>query len=356
MLQQPQFTIDRVESGLNYGRYEIDPLDPGYGTTLGNSLRRILLRSLEGVAVSRIRIDNVWHEFATIPNVREDVTEIVLNLKGINLKQIVPFDGDVRAHLFYRVDGDGEQVVTAGDVSWPGEIEVVNPDHPIATLDGADAVLDMDLWVTSGRGYVTAETQEASTLGEIPIDAIFTPIERVNFVVEHTRVGQSVDYDRLILEVLTNGSIDPEDALTMAATILMTHAKVVAEFNRVETSTDSSTDLPEEVQNTALADLGLSPRVLNALRSKQIEKVGQVLMMDPEELLSIRNFGPRSLKELRASLEEAGLMPNGEHLEVDGDDDEEDETDERSTLEAEEAVASLSGSDDGAVEDGDREA
>lgn len=350
MLQQPQFTIERVESGLNYGRYEIDPLDPGYGTTLGNSLRRILLRSLAGVAVSRIRIDNVWHEFSTIPNVREDVTEIVLNLKGINLKQIVPFEGDVRAHLFYKADGDGEQVVTAGDVSWPGEVEVVNPDHPIATIDGGDAVIDMDLWVSGGRGYVTAETQESSTLGEIPIDAIFTPIERVNFVVEHTRVGQAVDYDRLILEILTNGTIDPEDALTQAASILMSHAKVVAEFNQVEAAEQPTSELPEEVQNTALADLGLSPRVLNALRSKQIEKVGQVLAMDPEELLSIRNFGPRSLRELRAALEEAGLVPGGEELVV-GDNGEEDDPE---TREAAEAIASLGGAENGVDSDEER--
>lgn len=342
MLEQPQFTIERVESGLNYGRYNIGPLDPGYGTTLGNSLRRILLRSLEGVAVSRIRIDNVWHEFSTIPNVREDVTEIVLNLKGINLKRVVPFEGDVRAHLFYKADGEGEQVVTAGDVSWPGEVEVVNPDHPIATVDGPDAVIDMDLWVTGGRGYVTAETQESSTLGEIPIDAIFTPIERVNFVVEHTRVGQAVDFDRLIIEILTNGSIDPEDALTQAARILRDHAQVIAEFNQVETAEEPTSELPEEIQNTALADLGLSPRVLNALRSKQIEKVGQVLSMDPEELLSIRNFGPRSLKELRAALQEAGLVPSGEE-EISLDEVEDDPE----TREAAEAIASLGGTDDG---------
>lgn len=342
LLEQPQFTIERVESGLNYGRYNIGPLDPGYGTTLGNSLRRILLRSLEGVAVSRIRIDNVWHEFSTIPNVREDVTEIVLNLKGINLKRVVPFEGDVRAHLFYKADGEGEQVVTAGDVSWPGEVEVVNPDHPIATVDGPDAVIDMDLWVTGGRGYVTAETQESSTLGEIPIDAIFTPIERVNFVVEHTRVGQAVDFDRLIIEILTNGSIDPEDALTQAARILRDHAQVIAEFNQVETAEEPTSELPEEIQNTALADLGLSPRVLNALRSKQIEKVGQVLSMDPEELLSIRNFGPRSLKELRAALQEAGLVPSGEE-EISLDEVEDDPE----TREAAEAIASLGGTDDG---------
>lgn len=346
MLNQPEFTIERVESGLNYGRYVISPLDPGYGTTLGNSLRRILLRSLTGVAVSRIRIDNVWHEFSTIPNVREDVTEIVLNLKGINLKQVVPFEGDVRGHLFYKSDHDGEQAVTAGDVSWPGEVEVVNPDHVVATIDGPDAVIDMDLWVTDGQGYETAETQQSSTLGEIPIDAIFTPIERVNFVVEHTRVGQNVDYDRLILEILTNGSIDPEDALTQAATILTRHARVIADFNQVEVAEEPTSELPEEVQNTALADLGLSPRVLNALRSKQIEKVGQVLSMDPDELLSIRNFGPRSLKELRQALTEAGLVPSSDV--EDEELGEETNPDDPETREAAEAIASLGGADDGA--------
>ncbi len=349
MLEQPKFTIERVEQGLNYGRYVIGPLDPGYGTTLGNSLRRILLRSLEGVAVSRIRIDNVWHEFSTIPHVREDVTEVVLNLKGINLRRIVPFESDLRAHLFFKADGEGEQTVTAGDISWPGEIEVVNPDHPIATVGGSGAVIDMDLWVTSGRGYLTAEAQETTTLGEIPIDAIFTPIERVNFVVEHTRVGQAVDFDRLIFEILTNGSIDPEDALTQAASILQGHAKVIAEFNQVETPESPVSELPEEVQNTALADLGLSPRVLNALRSKQIEKVGQVLSMDPEELLSIRNFGPRSLKELRQALEAAGLVPGGE---ADGVAD--DTEDDLETREAAEAIASLGGADD-AVDNDDED-
>ncbi|HYH12147.1 MAG TPA: DNA-directed RNA polymerase subunit alpha C-terminal domain-containing protein, partial [Thermomicrobiales bacterium] len=209
-----------------------------------------------------------------------------------------------------------------------------------------DAVIDMDLWVTGGRGYVTAETQESSTLGEIPIDAIFTPIERVNFVVEHTRVGQAVDFDRLIIEILTNGSIDPEDALTQAAQILRDHAQVIAEFNQIETAEEPTSELPEEVQNTALADLGLSPRVLNALRSKQIEKVGQVLAMDPEELLSIRNFGPRSLKELRAALQEAGLVPSGEDdIVLD------DVEDDPETREAAEAIASLGGTDDGVDSD-----
>ncbi len=343
MLQQPNFTIKTIESGLNYGRYQIEPLEPGYGTTLGNALRRILLRSLEGCAISRIRIDNVWHEFATIPNVREDVTEVVLNLKAVRLRRVTELHGDVRAHLYARGEGEGERIVTAGDVEWPVEVDLVNPDQIIATLDGADAVLDMDLWISRGRGYLPAEAQEIVALGEIPIDTIFTPIQRVNFVIEHTRVGQNVDYDRLILEVLTDGTIDPDDALSQSAQILMGHARVFAEFTRPEPEASASSFISEEVQRKPLADLGLSPRVLNALRSKQIDKVGQVLTMDPDQLLSIRNFGPRSLTELREKLGEYGYLPEADlgalSDSVNGLEDDGDE------LEVAEAIFSLGGAD-----------
>lgn len=310
LLKQPEFTIKTIETGHNYGRYQIEPLEPGYGTTLGNSLRRILLRSLEGLAVSRIRIDNVWHEFSTIPNVREDVTEVVLNFKAIRLRRMVDFEGEIRAHLFARADGDGETVVTAGDIELPPELDVVNPEQSLATLDGADAVLDMDLWVSRGRGYRTAESQETYALGEIPIDAIYTPIQRVNFVIEQTRVGQNVDHDRLVLEILTDGTIEPDDALAQSAQILMDHARVFAEFTQPEPEVAPGTYISEEVQNQQLSELGLSPRVLNALRSKQIERVGQVISMDPQQLLSIRNFGPRSLNELRDRLSEYGYLPD----------------------------------------------
>ncbi|HWV24207.1 MAG TPA: DNA-directed RNA polymerase subunit alpha [Thermomicrobiales bacterium] len=311
MLQQPEFTIETVETGLNYGRYRIEPLDPGYGTTLGNALRRILLRSLEGCAVSRIRIDNVWHEFATIPNVREDVTEIVLNLKSVRLRRVTELHGDVRAHLYVKNDGEGERVITAGDVEWPVEVDLVNPDQPIATLDGQDAVLDMDLWISRGRGYRPAEAQESTQLGEIPIDAIYAPVDRVNYVIEHTRVGSEVDYDRLIFEILTDGTIEPDDALSQAAQILMDHARVVAEFTHPEPEPAANSFLSDEVRNKPLAELGLSPRVLNSLRSKQIETVGQVLTMDPDQLLSIRNFGPASLTELHEKLTEFGYLSDG---------------------------------------------
>jgi DNA-directed RNA polymerase subunit alpha len=289
-------------------------MDPGYGTTLGNALRRILLRSLEGVAVSRVRVDNVWHEFSTIPHVREDVTEVVLNLKKIRLKRIMDLNGEARAHLYVKGDESGERQVTAGDVVWPAEVDVINPDQLIATIDAPDGVMDMDIWITQDRGYKPAELQESYAIGEIPIDAIYTPIERVNFVVEHTRVGPMTDYDRLIFEVLTDGTIEPDDALAEAARILVSQAQVFASFNvdEAEQAPGAGLAIPDEVLNKQLGDLGLSPRVLNALRSRQIERVGQVLTADPDQLLSIRNFGPRSLTELRQKLAEYGYLPENE--------------------------------------------
>jgi DNA-directed RNA polymerase subunit alpha len=309
--ERPGFTIETVAEGENYGRYRVEPLEPGYGTTLGNALRRILLRSLEGVAISRVRIDGVWHEFSTVKDVREDVTELVLNLKKVRLRRVMDINGDVRAHLYVRGDGTGDKVVTAGDVAWPTEVDVINPDQAIATLTAPDAVLDVDLWVNRGRGYREAEAQETFALGEIPIDAIYTPIQKVNYVVEHTRVGQQTDYDSLILEILTDGTIEPDDALSEAAQILVEHAKIFADFNRAPSVTETATgpSIPEEVQNTRLTDLGLSPRVTNALRSRGIETVGHVLSIDADTLMSIRNFGPRSLNELRDKLIEYGYWP-----------------------------------------------
>jgi DNA-directed RNA polymerase subunit alpha len=339
LLERPGFTIETVAEGKNYGRYRIEPLEPGYGTTLGNALRRILLRSLEGVAISRVRIDGVWHEFSTVKDVREDITELVLNLKKVRLRRVMDINGDVRAHLYVRGDGSGEKVVTAGDVAWPTEVDVINPDQAIATLTAPDAVLDVDLWVNRGRGYREAEAQDTFALGEIPIDAIYTPIQRVNYVVEHTRVGQQTDYDSLILEILTDGTIEPDDALSEAAQILVEHAKVFAEFNRAPAAPEASTgpSIPEEVQNTRLTDLGLSPRVTNALRSRGIETVGHVLSIDADTLMSIRNFGPRSLNELRDKLIEYGYWPEDAQIvgvDVAIDADEEDIDDMAAALRA----------------------
>jgi DNA-directed RNA polymerase subunit alpha len=310
LLERPGFTIEREAEGLNYGRYKVEPLEPGYGTTLGNALRRILLRSLEGVAIPRVRIEGVWHEFSALENVREDVTEIVLNLKKIRLRRALEMNGFVRGHLYVKGDRSGERVVTAGDVAWPTEVDIINPDQPIATLTSTDAVLDMDIWINRGRGYIAAENQETFALGEIPIDAIYTPVQKVNFVVEHTRVGQMTDFDRLILEIQTDGTVEPDDALSEAAQILVDHARVFAEFTAegAAAAEAAGSQLPDEVMMKPLSELGLSPRVLNALRSKGIDKVGQVLTMEKEQLMSIRNFGPSSFSELRDTLVQHGYM------------------------------------------------
>jgi len=293
-----QFKVDLTTSGHNYGRFTIEPLEPGYGITMGNSLRRILLRSLPGAAIVRARIADVWHEFSTIEGVREDVTEIVLNLKRVRIRSIGPLH-ETRAHLFH----EGKGVVTAGDIDWPSDIEVVNPELVIASVDADNATIEMDLVVAAGRGYLPAEAQDSFAIGEIPLDALFTPIEKVNYVVEHTRVGQMTDFDRLIIEIQTDGTIEPEDALSQAANILVEYAQKIAGFNRADSAAvEEAARPPSEADSRALADLGLSPRVLNALRSRQIERVGQVMTMERDQLLSIRNFGPRSLRELADAL------------------------------------------------------
>lgn len=302
MQELTQPSVDLTLAGHNYGRFTIEPLERGYGLTLGHALRRILLRSLPGAAIVRTRIANVWHEFSTIEGVREDVTEIVLNLKRVRIQSV----GSVkehRAHLYKKGSGS----VTAGDIEWPAELEAVNPELVIATLDGDDAEIEIDLIVQDGRGYLPAEAQEIFAIGEIPIDAIFTPIEKVNYVVEQTRVGGQTDYDRLIIEIQTDGTIDPTDALSEAARILVEHAQMIAGFSaEPEEEEEEDSLIPTEIETKPLADLGLSPRVLNALRSRQIEQVGQVLQMDEDQLLAIRNFGPQSLKELLDSLIEHG--------------------------------------------------
>lgn len=326
MLEIAQPRVQQTHSGLNYGRFVVEPLEPGYGITIGNSLRRILLRSLPGAAIVRVRISDIWHEFSTVEGVREDVTEIVLNLKRVRLHVVSDSFRETRASLYAH----GEGVVRAGDIDWPSEVEVVNPEQIIATLDHERARLEMDVVVARGRGYMPAESQEIFSIGEIPVDAIFTPIEKVNYVVEHTRVGQMTDFDRLILEIQTDGTIEPEDALSQSAQIMVEHARLIADFNREPSApVEEEEAAPSEMDSRPLAELGLSPRVLNALRSRHIERVGQVLSMEPEQLLSIRNFGPRSLQELKERMSEHGYdfeMPLGVDA-LDGDSGASDEDD-----------------------------
>jgi DNA-directed RNA polymerase subunit alpha len=320
VLDIAQTKVEREVTGLNYGRFTIEPLESGYGTTIGNALRRILLRSLPGVAISRVRISEVWHEFSSLPNVKEDVTELVLNLKRIHLREVTELRGELRARLYVH----GEREVTAADIQWPAEVECVNPDQHIATLDSADATLEMDIVIERGRGYRPAEAQESITIGEIPLDAIFTPITKVNYVTEHTRVGHLTDYDKLTLEIVTNGTIDASDALSQAAQILVEYGQVIAGFNRDLTVAPGVTGpyISPEADAKPLADLGLSPRVVNALRSRGIERVGQVLQMERDDLLAIRNFGPRSFNELWDKLKEHDFLPaDAESLPMVDDDD-----------------------------------
>ncbi len=307
VLDIAQTRVEREVTGLNYGRFTIEPLESGYGTTIGNALRRILLRSLPGVAISRVRISEVWHEFSALPNVKEDVTELVLNLKRIHLRENTELRGELRARLYVH----GEREVTAADIQWPAEVECVNPEQHIATLDSADATLEMDIVIERGRGYRPAEAQESITIGEIPLDAIFTPITKVNYVTEHTRVGHLTDYDKLTLEIVTNGTIDASDALSQAAQILVEYGQVIAGFNRDMTVAPGVTGpyISPEADAKPLSDLGLSPRVVNALRSRGIERVGQVLQMERDDLLAIRNFGPRSFNELWDKLKEQNFLP-----------------------------------------------
>lgn len=307
VLDRAQPKVERERTGLNYGRFVVEPLEAGYGTTLGNALRRILLRSLPGVAITRVRIADVWHEFSAVPNVKEDVTELVLNLKRVNLREITELRGEGRARLYVR----GEREVTAGDIQWPGEVECVNPELHLATLDNPEAVLEMDLVIERGRGYRPAEAQESLTIGEVPLDAIFTPITKVNYLVAHTRVGHLTDYDKLTLEIVTDGTIDAGDALSQAAQILVEYGQVIAGFGREDGKAAGLLGpyITPETDAKSLGDLGLSPRVVNALRSRGIERVGQVLQMPPDDLLAIRNFGPRSYKELWDKLKEQGYIP-----------------------------------------------
>ena len=307
VLDIAQMKVEREVTGLNYGRFAIEPLEAGYGTTLGNALRRILLRSLPGIAISRVRIADVWHEFSSLPNIKEDVTELVLNLKRVNLREVTEVRGELRARVFVH----GERAVTAGDVQWPAEVECVNPELHLATLDNADATLEMELVIERGRGYRPAEAQESLTIGEIPLDAIFTPITKVNYLTEHTRVGHQTDYDKLTLEIVTNGTIDPADALSQSAQILVEYGQVIAGFNREVTAAPGVNGpyVSPEAEAKPLADLGLSPRVVNALRSRGIERVGQVLQMERDDLLAIRNFGPRSFNELWDKLKEHNFLP-----------------------------------------------
>lgn len=300
--------LEPVYSSAELGRFEIEPLSSGFGLTLGNALRRVLLSSLPGAAITAMRIEDVYHEFSVIPGVHEDTTQLILNLKQVRVKAYTDQPVNV------RLEASGPGVATAGDIQVPPDIEIVNPELPIATLDNRDARLSMILTVESGHGYLSGEGRESPAIGVIPIDAIFTPLRRVNFQVEKTRVGERTDYDKLVLEIQTDGTITPKEALAQAAEILMEH---LAFFVQAEPSVPGiekapiAGTIPPQLQDMPIEMLDLSARTYNCLKRSQITTVGQVLQMTEEELLGLRNFGQKSLEELQEKLAGHGITQGG---------------------------------------------
>ncbi len=306
MLAAP--VLPKVEVDVNtqqYGRYVIGPLEGGYGDTLGNSMRRTLLSSLEGAAITGMRIVDIPHEFTAIPGVREDVIQVMLRLKQIRLI----LNGEGPQYMTLRVEGEG--VVTAGDIIAPPEVEIVNPDLYLFTVDDPEAQLDFEFTVEKGRGYLPADGRGRMAVGMLPVDAIFNPVRRVTFRVEQARVGQLTDYDRLSMEIWTDGRIQPLDALKDAARILVTHLRLVAgaEMEPEEeegVAEPEEEDIPHRAYATPIEDLGLGVRVYNALKRTGISNVGEILEMmkrGEDALLAIRNFGEKSLEELEEQLE-----------------------------------------------------
>jgi len=297
--------VRKLETSANYGKFDIEPLDPGFGTTLGNTLRRVLLSSLWGAAVTSIQIDGVAHEFTAIPHVKEDVTEVILNLKKLCLKSFT----EDPVTLLLDVKGPAE--VRASNIQATSDVEIVNPDLYICTLAGKGH-LRMELNVERGKGYVPADRnkREGQPIGVIPIDAIFSPVEKANFTVEKTRVGQSTDYDRLIIEVWTDGTMSPEEAVSHAAELFTKHLDLFVHFGEsiVRRETDGEVTPKNRLMDTPIEELDLSVRAFNCLKANEIQTVGQLLQKREEELLALRNFGRKSLDEIKEKLVEKGFI------------------------------------------------
>ncbi|HLZ93872.1 MAG TPA: DNA-directed RNA polymerase subunit alpha [Candidatus Dormibacteraeota bacterium] len=299
--------VRKLETSANYGKFDIEPLEPGFGTTLGNTLRRVLLSSLWGAAVTSIQIDGVAHEFTAIPHVKEDVTEVILNLKKLCLKSFT----EDPVTLLLDVKGPAE--VRASHIQSSSDVEIVNPDLYICTL-AAKGHLRMELNVERGKGYVPAERnkREGQPIGVIPIDAIFSPVEKANFTVEKTRVGQSTDYDRLIMEVWTDGTMSPEQAVSTAASLFTEHLKLFVRFRdsieEQEAERTGAKGSQNRLMDTPIEELDLSVRAFNCLKANEIQTVGQLLQKKEEELLALRNFGRKSLDEIKEKLVEKGFI------------------------------------------------
>ena len=310
--EKPKIEIVETSDDNKYGKFVIEPLERGYGITLGNSLRRIMLSSLPGTAVSHVKIKGVLHEFSSIPGVKEDVTEIIMNIKNVVIKN----NSDTLEPKQAYIDVVGERVVRAGDIKVDGDIEIVNPDLVIANLSGPDAKLEMELTIVNGRGYVSLDkNKEADApIDVIAIDSIFTPVERVNLTVQNTRVGQVTDYDKLTLDVYTNGALAPDEAVSLAANLLVEHLKLFVDLSEnarlVDVMVESTTDEKEKVLEMNIDELELSVRSYNCLKRAGINTVQELINKTPEDMMKVRNLGRKSLDEVLAKLKELGLSLN----------------------------------------------
>ena len=310
--ERPNIEVAEISDDKKYGRFVVEPLERGYGITLGNSLRRIMLSSLPGAAVSQVKIEGVLHEFSSIPGVKEDVTEIIMNIKSLAIRNNSDTNEPKTAYIEY----EGEGGVKASDIQADQDIEILNPDLPIATLSGKDTKLYMELTITKGRGYVSADKNKSADLpiGVIAIDSIYTPVERVNVTVENTRVGQITDFDKLTLDVYTNGTLVPDEAVSLAAKVLSEHLSLFIDLSEnaktAEVMVEKEEDEKEKVLEMSIDELELSVRSYNCLKRAGINTVEELTNKTSEDMMKVRNLGRKSLEEVLAKLKELGLQLN----------------------------------------------
>ena len=311
--ERPNIEVTEISEDKKYGRFVVEPLERGYGITLGNSLRRIMLSSLPGASVSQVKIEGVLHEFSSIPGVKEDVTEIIMNLKSLAIRNSSSSNEPKTAYIEF----EGEGVVRASDIQVDSDIEIINNDQVIATLSGGkDCKLYMELTITKGRGYISAEKNKSDDLpiGVIAVDSIYTPVERVNLTVENTRVGQITDFDKLTLDVYTNGTLEPDEAVSLAAKVLSEHLKLFIDLSEnaksAEVMIEREDDEKEKVLEMSIDELELSVRSFNCLKRAGINTVEELTNKTSDDMMKVRNLGRKSLEEVLAKLKELGLELN----------------------------------------------
>ena len=310
--ERPNIEVAEISEDKKYGKIVVEPLERGYGITLGNSLRRIMLSSLPGAAVSQVKIEGVLHEFSSISGVKEDVTEIIMNIKSLAIKNSSETNEPKTAYIEYS----GEGVVRASDIQADQDIDILNPDLVIATLSGKETKLYMELTITKGRGYVSADKNKSADLpvGVIAIDSIYTPVERVNVAVTNTRVGQVTDFDKLTLDVHTNGTLVPDEAVSLAAKVLSEHLSLFIDLSEnaktAEVMIEKEDDEKEKVLEMSIDELELSVRSYNCLKRAGINTVEELIKKTPEDMMKVRNLGRKSLEEVLAKLKELGLQLN----------------------------------------------